>query len=576
MILVMDESTVRDPRKLLPTVAYFSMEIGLDSAIHTYSGGLGILAGDTLRAGADNVIPMVGVTLLYRKGYFRQEISADGYQVEHPDTWNPAEHMEFYDHKVKIRLDNRDVWIQAWRYRIHGVTHGITPVYFLDTDLPENSDYDRTLTDSLYGGDNYYRLCQEAVLGLGGIAMLRSLGIHRIHPYHMNEGHSALLTLALLEEHMGERGLAAATDKDRHAIRQECVFTTHTPVPAGHDQFDMEMTRRVLGAERCAALEASGCCVQGNLNMTSLALTFSHYVNGVAMRHGEISRGMFPHYPIDSITNGVHAAMWTAPPYAEVYNKHLPGWKRDNLYLRHALSIPLAEVREAHRRSKENLLQEVQRRSGVALDPKVFTIGFARRMTGYKRPDLLLSNPDRLRQIAAHAGPFQVLYAGKAHPRDDSGKALIHFIHQMSRSLDHQVRIVFIPDYNISLAKLLVSGVDLWLNTPQKPQEASGTSGMKAALNGVPSLSVLDGWWIEGHLEGVTGWAIGDGWDGESSPAEDIEALYRKLETQILPLYYQRPEEYDRLMRAAIAHNGSFFNTQRMMLQYLKNAYYMF
>jgi glycogen phosphorylase len=572
----MEKSFPRDPRKLLPTVAYFSMEMGLDSEIHTYAGGLGILAGDFLRAAADNVIPMVGVALLYRRGYFRQEISVEGKQIEHAEVWTPETHLELQEPKVKIRLEDREVWIRAWRYRIHGVTHGIVPVYFLDTDLPENNAHDRDLTDFLYGGDNYHRLCQEALLGIGGIAMLRALGVNRVHPYHMNEGHSALLTLALLEEQMGERGLSAATEKDRLAVRQRCVFTTHTPVPAGHDQFDMETVRRVLGPERCAALEASGCCINSTLNMTNLALTFSHYVNGVAMRHGEISQDMFPRYPIDSITNGVHSALWTAKPFAELFDTHLPGWKRDNLYLRHALSISIKQVREAHDRCKEDLLAEVEKRTGQKLDPRVMTIGFARRMTGYKRPDLLLSDPKRLQHIAAHAGPFQVLYAGKAHPRDESGKALIQFIFRTAKTFQAPIKIVFVPDYDISLAKFLVSGTDLWLNTPQKPQEASGTSGMKAAMNGVPSLSILDGWWIEGHLEGVTGWSIGESWEGESSSGEDIEALYSKLEYIILPMFYQRPEEYAKIMRATIAHNGAFFNTQRMMLQYLKNAYFNF
>ncbi|MFO1463301.1 MAG: alpha-glucan family phosphorylase [bacterium] len=572
----MQDSYPRDPRKLLPTVAYFSMEIGLDSAIHTYSGGLGILAGDTLRAAADNGIPMAGVTLLYRKGYFRQEINGEGYQLEYPDLWDPEEHLELLEPRVKIRLEDREVWLRAWRYRIHGVTHHITPVYFLDTNLPENSDFDRSLTDHLYGGDSFYRLCQEAVLGIGGVAMLRALGIERIHPYHMNEGHSALLTIALLEEHMGSRGLAAATEKDRHAVQQKCVFTTHTPVPAGHDQFPIDMVRRALGPERCAALEAAGSCAQGMLNMTSLALAFSHYVNGVAMRHGDISQDMFPHYPIDSITNGVHAVMWTAQPFAELFDEHFPGWRRDNLYLRHALGIPIEQIRKAHDRCKKNLLAEVDKRTGLRLDPTVFTIGFARRMTGYKRPDLLLADAERLRHIAAQAGPFHVLYAGKAHPHDESGKALIHYIHKISRELNTKIHLIFLPDYNINLAKFLVSGVDLWLNTPQKPFEASGTSGMKAALNGVPSLSVLDGWWIEGHVEGATGWSIGDSWDGESLPGEDIASLYHKLENVILPMYYRHPQEFEKVMRLSIAHNGSFFNTQRMMLQYLKNAYFDF
>jgi len=333
------------------------------------------------------------------------------------------------------------------------------------------------------------------------------------------------------------------------------------------------LVRQVLGEERAAVLEACGCYPPGILNMTYLALFFSRYINGVSMRHHEISHSIFPGYPIDSITNGVHAVTWTAPPLCRLYDRHIPEWRHDNLYLRYAISIPLDEIREAHAEAKGDLLAEVERRSGIRLDPQVMTIGFARRATPYKRADLLFTDLERLKRIAYEVGPLQIIYGGKAHPQDEGGKAVIRRVFAAARALKDSVRVVYLENYDIALAKYLCSGVDLWLNTPQKPQEASGTSGMKAALNGIPSLSVLDGWWVEGHVEGVTGWSIGDTWDSESDPATEVASLYDKLERVIVPLFYQQPMAYARVMRSAIAFNGSFFNAQRMMLQYLENAY---
>jgi starch phosphorylase len=439
--------------------------------------------------------------------------------------------------------------------------------------LPENDPQDQTFTDLLYGGDDRYRLCQEAILGLGGVAMLRALGHKSIKAYHMNEGHSALLTLALLEERTKGNGLRTATEADLDAIRQRCVFTTHTPVPAGHDQFPLDLVRHVLGEEKANFIASSQCCLVGTLNMTYLALFFSRYINGVSHRHEEISQNMFPNYPINSITNGVHALTWTSPPFRRLYDRHIPEWRHDNLNLRYAISIPLDEIRKAHTEAKRNLLAEVERRTGQRLDFEAFTLCFARRATAYKRADLLLSNPERLKAMARKMGPLQVIYGGKAHPRDDRGKDMIRGIFKIA-SADDMVRVIYLEEYDMAVARFLCAGVDLWLNTPQKPQEASGTSGMKAALNGVPSLSVLDGWWIEGHMEGVTGWSIGDSWDQESNPSAEIASLYDKLESVILPIFYERPAEYAELMRSSIALNGSFFNAQRMMFQYLKNAYH--
>ncbi|HXG09797.1 MAG TPA: alpha-glucan family phosphorylase [Gemmataceae bacterium] len=556
-----------------PTVAYFSMEIALEPAMPTYAGGLGVLAGDTLRAAADLGVPLVGVSLLHRKGYFRQHLDAQGNQTESPAAWSPEKLLEPLPPRVSVNIEGRRVQLRAWRYLIRGVSGHTVPVYFLDTALEENSPWDQTLTDHLYGGDPRYRLCQEVVLGLGGVAMLRALGHDRVWTYHMNEGHSALLALGLLA-HQAEGGrVRVITESAREAVRRRCVFTTHTPVPAGHDQFPIGLVRRVLGDEWTTALGAAACCLNDTLNMTYLALFFSRYINGVAMRHGEISRSMFPGYPVNSITNGVHAATWTAEPFGRLYDRHIPEWRRDNLYLRYAISIPLGEIQQAHAEAKRLLLAEVEKRSGTRLDPQTLTLGFARRATTYKRPGLLFSDLERLRRIVRQAGPLQIVYGGKAHPHDEGGKALIRRIFEAASALSPAIRVIYLPEYDLALAKLLCAGVDVWLNTPQKPQEASGTSGMKAALNGVPSLSILDGWWVEGHLEGITGWSIDEDPRAPSDSAREAESLYAKLEYVIAPLFYRRPLAFAEVMRSAIAINGSFFNAQRMVGQYLQNAY---
>jgi starch phosphorylase len=531
-----------DPDQILPSrIAYFSMEVGLNSAMPTYAGGLGVLAGDTLRAAADLGVPMVGVTLLHRKGYFRQQIDRSGNQRESSADWSPEEFLEPLADRVSLTLEGRKVQMRAWRHLLRGITGHTVLVLFLDTQLPENSPEDQTLTDHLYGGDSHYRLRQEAVLGLGGVAMLRALGFDNVQAYHMNEGHSALLALALLEKQVGGRGLRSATQADVEAVRRQCVFTAHTPVPAGHDQFPMAMVRQVLEEELCLAIERHECCQGDTLNMTYLALYFSRYINGVSMRHEEVSQNMYPNYPINAVTNGVHAATWTALPFAHLYDRHITEWRQDNQYLRYAVSIPLEEVLQAHRQAKEELVEEVVRRTGVSLEPTTMTLGFARRATAYKRAHLLFSDLERLRRIVWEVGPLQVIYGGKAHPQDWEGKELIRRIFQAGESLKDQIRVVYLEEYDMALARLFCAGVDLWLNTPQKPQEASGTSGMKAALNGVPSFSVLDGWWVEGHEEGVTGWCIGEGWEKDSDPVRESASLYDKLENQILPDHRQQP-----------------------------------
>jgi glycogen phosphorylase len=555
----------------LPKVAYFSMEMALDPNIPTYSGGLGVLAGDTLRSAADLGVPVTGVTLLHRKGYFRQHLDPNGSQTEEAQQWKPEEVLQAVEGKVTVTIEGRKVAVRAWRFVVNGSTGSIVPVYLLDTDLPENTPWDRSLTDYLYGGDTHYRLCQEVVLGLAGVAFLRTLGEEeRIEAFHMNEGHSALLTLALLQHRLERRSAWRVEDSDIEFVRSRCIFTTHTPVPAGHDQFPRSMAEQVLGQEYTGLLDQAKCWHDGTLNMTHLALNFSHYINGVAMRHGEVSRGMFPNYPISAITNGVHAGTWTSDPLCALYDKFIPGWRTDNNYLRYAISIPFDDIRRAHSEAKLTLLNEVQKQTGVVLDPNVLTLGFARRASTYKRADLLFHNPERLKWIAANVGPIQVIYGGKAHPQDEGGKALIRRVFDASKSLASSIRVVYVENYDWRWGKLLTSGVDIWMNTPMRPQEASGTSGMKAAMNGVPS--VVDGWWIEGHIEGVTGWSIGSGEVTEDA-ASEVTSLYDKLERTILPMFYGRPFAFAKVMRSAIAFNGSFFNTQRMVMQYVGNAY---
>jgi starch phosphorylase len=551
------------------------MEIAVRGDIPTYAGGLGVLAGDLLRAAADLGLPMIGITLLHRRGYFFQRFTDEGLQREAPVAWPVADELHPLDVVCRVQVEARQVTVRAWRHLITGLS-GVVPVLFLDTDCPENDFSDRSLTGALYGGDERYRLGQEIVLGIGGLRMLRALGYTDVARYHMNEGHSALLALELLAERTPP---GASPDQDAlDRVRELCVFTTHTPVPAGHDQFPLELARRVVGREAIDTLRKLDCCdtPQDRLNMTLLGLRFSQYVNGVTERHGAVSRSMFPGYPIGSITNGVHSATWTAPPFRTLFDRRVPDWQRDNFSLRNVISIALEEIEAAHREAKDRLVDVVNRETNAGFTRRAFTLGFARRMTPYKRPTLLFHEPDRLRALARQAGGVQVVFAGKAHPKDDGGRQLIREIVHWREALRPDVRVVFLPDYDLELGLVLVSGVDVWLNTPRPPQEASGTSGMKAAHNGVPSLSILDGWWREGCVEGVTGWAIGP-WerptpDGQTDAA-DARDLYGVLDESVLPLYRGDPSRWAALMRSTIAINASFFNAQRMLQEYIVLAY---
>lgn len=550
--------------------AYFSMEIALQNEIQTYAGGLGVLAGDTLRSATDLELPMVAVSLVSRAGYFRQEIDAQGRQMEHPATWDPASLAQALDARIAVLIEGRKVWISAWLYVLEGHMGGRQPVLLLDTDLDENSSDDRKITHYLYGGDNVYRLKQEIVLGLGGARLLQALGF-TIRHYHMNEGHSALLGLELMRRftYSAEHLRPGESQYDIPRVRDLCSFTTHTPVEAGHDRFPYDLVRRVLdnGFDFEMLKHQAG---EDNLNMTRLALNLSEYVNGVARKHAEVSNAMFPGYRVHAITNGVHPYTWTAASFRQLYDQHAPGWCHEpQLLMRADCCIPDAEIWQAHVQAKQHLIEKVQTLTGVSLDPAIPIFGFARRMTAYKRPDLLFSDLERLKAIARKR-PFQIVLAGKAHPRDENGKQIIAQLHDHARALAGTITVAYLPDYDLALAQTLTAGVDVWLNTPLPPMEASGTSGMKAAFNGVPNLSVLDGWWLEGCIEGVTGWAIGDAAD---MPDGDALALYDKLEQVVLPLYYDDNSGWIKIMKGAISKNASYFNSHRMMRRYATEAY---
>jgi starch phosphorylase len=561
--------TQLDPFLARSRIAYLTMEIALDPQIRTYAGGLGVLAGDTARSCADLRLPIVFVTLASRQGYLRQELGPDGIQVDHPDPWDLETRTTPLDAAVAVQIEGRAVWVRPWLYVHASPLGGAVPTILLDTNLTFNAPEDRVITDRLYGGDSTMRLKQEAILGIGGERMLRALGFE-IETYHLNEGHAALLPLALLRRHPRDtvRPAEGPLSYDLDPVRECCVFTTHTPVEAGHDRFPYELVKQVLG-DFFDLDQLRHLAGKDELNMTRLALNLSDWVNGVAVRHAETTRKMFPGYRIHAITNGVHAATWVHPAFRELFQQVAPEWTHDPDMLIRADRLPDDKVWMAHERAKAMLVEETRRRTDVTLRTDRPIIAFARRMTGYKRPDLLFSDLERLRAIAGRY-PFQIVLAGKAHPMDRDGKVAIKLIHHHARQLVDVLPIAFLPAYDMDLAKLLVAGADVWLNTPIPPMEASGTSGMKAAMNGLPNLSVLDGWWSEAHEEGVTGWSIGD----DASPVADhARNLYDKLESAVLPMWFNDRLRWVWMMKQCIARIGSRFHSQRMMRRYAAEAY---
>ena len=556
-------------------IAYFSMEIGIKDEIPTFSGGLGILAGDTIKSSADLNLPLVAVTLIYHKGYFKQDIDDQGRQIESPAIWDPSESMKMAPGKVDVTIEGRKVYIQTWVYFVKSPRGGEIPVFFLDTNLPENSEEDRELTYHLYGRDDNFRIKQEVILGIGGVKMLKTLGF-KIKEYQMNEGHAAILTLELL--HQFKSYIEGVWDEsfvwNSEAVKELCVFTTHTPVEAGHDKFSYELYRNVLG-EYFPENVIHDLAGEENLNMTLLALNMSNDVNGVAKKHGEVSQNMFPGYKINSITNGVHSYTWTCDSFKKLFDKYLPGWANEpELFVRIDL-IPNKELWDTHLETKRILIDYVNSLHDLNMDYETLTIGFARRFATYKRASLLFTDIKRLEKIAS--GKIQLIFAGKAHPKDEGGKKLIEDIISYSHKLKGKIDIAFVNNYNMETALKMVSGVDIWLNNPVRPLEASGTSGMKAAHNGVLNFSVLDGWWVEGHMEGYTGWSIGPE-PTEIVPDDDVNEidtndLYSKLEQIIIPTFYQDRDKWIRMMKSAIGKNAYYFNTHRMMLRYVTEAY---
>ena len=545
-------------------IAYFSMEIGLMNEIPTYSGGLGVLAGDTIRSSADLKLPLVAVTLVSKKGYFRQEITKEGKQIEHPVEWEPSKIMELLPTEVKVQIQKREVRIKAWLYNAQSLTGGVVPILFLDTDVEENFPEDREITSFLYGGDERYRLKQEIVLGIGGARLLEALGFS-IRKYHMNEGHSSLLTLELLRRY--------ELDVDR--VREMCIFTTHTPVEAGHDKFHYDLIQEIMG-EIIPLRFLKKFGGHDRLNMTRLALNLSEFINGVAKRHRDISMEIFPGYEIHAITNGIHSYTWTCESFRRLYDKYLPGWANEPELLVRVGGIPDEEIWHAHMEAKKVLIDYVNKVTNIGMDYDTLTLGFARRATRYKRANLLFSDLEKLRKINKR-GKMQIVFAGKAHPKDESGKKLIQEIFGYIEKLKDEIKIVYLEDYDMKLAAKLIPGVDVWLNTPLRPLEASGTSGMKAAHNGVINFSVLDGWWVEGWIEGVTGWAIGPHPDEQLSTEEtkirELDDLYNKLEYIIIPMFYQKRDEWIKMMENSIGKIAYYFNSHRMMRRYVTEAY---
>jgi starch phosphorylase len=545
-------------------IAYFSMEIGINSDMPTYSGGLGILAGDVIRSSADLRIPLVAVTLISKKGFLKQKITPNGWQMEYPEEWDPSAFMKLLPETATVKIDGRDVRIGVWVYEQESLTGGTIPVLFLTTDVEGNTPEDRGITDFLYGGDDQYRLKQEIILGIGGLRILEALKIN-VKKYHMNEGHSSLLTLELLKDN----------NLNSDKVKNLCVFTTHTPVAAAFDKFSYEMISKVLEIEvPDAILKNYGG--YDKLNMTLLALNLSKYTNGVTEAHMEYSRKLFPGYHIQEITNGVHSYTWTSLYFKALFDKYIRRWANEPELLVRVDTIPDEEMWEAHLKAKQDLIDYVHAKTSNQMDINTLTIAFARRATEYKRAAMIFSDIEKLREIQGE-GRIQLIFAGKAHPKDEMGKELIKDIYDYKEQLKNEIDIVYLENYSMEMAGKLVSGADIWLNTPLPPFEASGTSGMKAAHNGVINFSVLDGWWIEGCVEGLTGWAIGPLPDQISDELQrrkrEIADLYNKLEYLIIPKFYQQRDDWIGMMKNSIGKVAYYFNSHRMMRRYATDAY---
>lgn len=542
----------------MPTIAYFTAEIGLWSELHTYSGGLGVLAGDHVKSAADVGLPLVGMSLLYREGYGRQHLDDQGIQSETYAPIDPNDHLTNTGQTIQLPLDGSTLYASIWKASVVGVDGHAVPVYFLDTFHPNNSAEFVGLGARLYGGDDSTRVRQEYLLGVGGVRALQALG-HDFAGMHLNEGHC---TFAMLE--MLNQGWT------REELAQRTLFTTHTPVPAGHDRFEWSLVEDVMGDllpsdARELVREAGDSEGGGRCSMSHLAVALSTAVNAVSNLNAQVASTMFGSTHIAPITNGVHHITWTSPQMSSLFDHHLPGWKEDPSQLGYAGRLPDAALQDARQVNRQILRELVRASTGVELDEQRLTIGFARRFATYKRANLVFSDLERLRSIGA--GRIQFVFSGKAHPKDEGGKQLIRDIFASAGEVAEDIPVAFIENYDMATGLAMTSGVDIWLNNPIRPLEASGTSGMKAAMNGVPNCSILDGWWPEGCEHGVNGWAIGHSED-ERDDARDAENIYDVLEHEVLPLWDEGPERWAKLMRASIATSARFTGT-RMIADYL-------
>ncbi|MEJ2249217.1 MAG: alpha-glucan family phosphorylase [Candidatus Lokiarchaeota archaeon] len=559
---------ITDDLKEDTKIAYISMEIGMDSNIPTYSGGLGVLSGDTVRSAADLEIPMVGICLCYSSGYFYQLFNERGEQKEKEIEWSFFYEFEKVEKPITIMLEDKEIKVSAWLYSVIGQSGHVVPIYLLTTEVEGNEEWMQNLTGSLYDSTSRWnRIAQEIILGIGGVRLLDSLGYKNIKTYHINEGHGAFATLELFRKF----------NKDAEKVRDKCVFTTHTPVPAGHDRFNYDLVKKVFKDRYPPEIKKLGDD-NGELNMTVLAMSLSRYVNAVSKMHGIVANNMFPNRNIDYITNGVHLPFWVSKPIRDILDRKWPNWKANPRILQNAIEIDDLDLFDAHIENKFNLISYQKGHSWNLLDEEIITIGFARRFATYKRAVLLFHDLDRLGKICK--GNIQFLFAGKAHPKDQGGKDYIKKIFEAGEYLydNYGVKVVLMENYNMDLAHMLVSGVDVWLNTPERYREACGTSGMKAALNGVLNLSVLDGWWIEGFTKNPTaGWAIGkkpeDYKENEklNDWERDANEIYEILEQELIPTYMNH-DEWLFKSKNAIAL-AAYFNTHRMVEEYADKAY---
>ena len=536
-------------------IAYFSAEIGIDEEIKTYSGGLGILAGDTIKAMADLEVPFCAVTLLYKYGYFRQKFDENNRQIELEDSWNYEKVLVDTNKKVKVNISGEDIFIKIWKYEYIGVTGHVVPIYYLDTHLENNSGWEKELTNKLYVGD---RLSQEIVLGIGGARALKELGHDKLEKYHMNEGHSVFLTLELYKTYGETKGW------DNGYVKEKCAFTTHTPIPAGHDKFKYEdVYEKLKGEDKIIPLHIKKMAGEDELNTTRLALSFSSYHNAVSRKHMEVTKDMFSDFAIDYITNGIHSSTWTNKHMALVFDRYISDWKVDFTKLIDVFKIPNSEIYKAHLNAKKELIEFVNNNNNLVktkLDENVLTIGFARRFIQYKDAELIFHNTDDLKRLGKKV---QFIFAGKSHKNDSVGKDIMQRIIEKSKELSEFISIAFIENYDIEIAKKLVSGCDVWLNTPIPFNEASGTSGMKAAVNGCIHFSRLDGWSIESFEK-----------NGGGFPINEYSDFIKTLEFKIIPMYYnQNKTSWIEEMKLSIGNSGSYFNTHRMAREYISKAY---